>query len=67
MQINLPSIVGVYGETTQEKAQDLLDKGYYIMFGSDCHRFRALDAQTQAKVLKADTLKQLEALKQGAE
>ena len=67
MQINLPSIVGVYGETTQEKAQDLLDKGYYIMFGSDCHRFRALDAQTQAKVLKADALKQLEALKKGAE
>lgn len=67
MQLNLPSIVGVYGETTQQKAQDLLDKGYYIMFGSDCHRFRALDAQTQAKVLKADTLKQLEALKQGAE
>ena len=67
MQLNLPSIVGVYGEEAQAKAQTLLSKGFYCMFGSDCHRFRALDAQVHAQVLKADVLAQLEGLKRGVE
>ena len=48
-QMNLPSIVGFYGESVQLRALDLLEKGYYRMMGSDCHRFRALQAQYAAR------------------
>ena len=67
LQLNLPSIVGVYGEETRAKAERLLEKGFYSMTGSDCHRFRALDSQVHAPVLKKDILARLEALKSGAE
>lgn len=67
LQLNLPSIVGVYGEETRAKAEVLLKKGFYCMFGSDCHRFRALDSQVHAPVLKKDIISKLEALKIGAE
>ena len=67
MQLNLPSIVGVYGDEPREKAQALLEKGWYCMFGSDCHRFRALDGQVNAPVLKAETIDRLAGLKKGME
>ena len=59
MQMNYPSIVGFYGGSAQERALDLLNKGYYRMTGSDCHRFRALQAQLAAKELKKDALEKL--------
>lgn len=62
MQLNIPSIVGVYGETTKRKAIDLLKAGMYCMAGSDCHRFRALRFQSEARELKKDTVKMLEPL-----
>ena len=61
-QMNLPSIVGFYGESARERAMSLLDKGWYNMVGSDCHRFRALKAQYEAKELKKDTLAKLAVL-----
>ena len=45
LQMNLPSIVGFYGESARQRAQYLLDKGWYRMIGSDCHRFKAIQAQ----------------------
>ena len=65
LQLNLPSIVGFYGESARERALDLLGKGWYAMVGSDCHRFRALQAQYQAKELKKDTLAKLALLMGG--
>ena len=65
LQMNLPSIVGFYGESARERALDLLGKGWYAMVGSDCHRFRALQAQYQAKELKKDTLAKLALLMGG--
>lgn len=67
LQLNLPSIVGVYGEEPQAKAMQLLEKGWYCMFGTDCHRFRALEGQANATVLKSDTITRLAGLKKGAE
>ena len=67
MQLNLPSIVGVYGEEARAKAEVLLKKDFYCMFGSDCHRSRALDSQVHAPVLKKDIISKLETLKIGAE
>ena len=59
LQMNLPSIVGFYGESVRARAIDLLDKGWYRMVGSDCHRFRAIRAQYNARELKKDTVKKL--------
>ena len=65
LQMNLPSIVGFYGESARERALDLLDKGWYSMVGSDCHRYRAIQAQYAARELKKDTLRKLAPLMGG--
>ena len=65
LQLNLPSIVGFYGEAVRQRAQFLLDKGWYQMVGSDCHRFRAIEAQYTAKELKKETIAKLSALMGG--
>ena len=62
LQMNLPSIVGFYGESARQRALYLLDRGWYWMVGSDCHRFRAILAQYTAKELKKDTIGKLSAL-----
>ena len=59
LQLNLPSILGFYGGSARERAKDLLDRGWYAMAGSDCHRFRALQRQYEARELKQDTLERL--------
>lgn len=65
LQLNLPSILGVYGESAMIKAQMLLDKGWYSMAGSDCHRFRAIKGQFSSKVLRSGTIRQLEPIMKG--
>ena len=65
LQLNLPSVVGFYGEGARNRALYLLDKGWYGMVGSDCHRFRALEAQYTARELKKDTLGKLAPLMGG--
>jgi tyrosine-protein phosphatase YwqE len=62
LQMNLPSIVGFYGGSARERAMRLLEKGWYVMAGSDCHRFKALQGQYAAKELKKDTIDRLELL-----
>jgi len=61
-QLNLPSVLGVYGEGTMRRAADLLEKGWYIMAGSDCHRMRSINGQYSSKVLKPAQVNQLEPL-----
>lgn len=65
LQLNLPSVVGFYGEGVRIRALDLLDKGYYSMMGSDCHRYRAIKGQYLAKELKKDTAGKLALLMPG--
>ena len=67
LQMNLPSIVGFYGESARQRALYLLDKGWYRMVGSDCHRFKAIQAQYAAKELKKDTVVKLSALMDGSD
>ena len=62
LQLNLPSIIGSYGEEVRQKAQMLLDKGFYRMAGSDCHRFRAIRKQYTDIRIKESTLAQLKDL-----
>lgn len=53
-QLNLGSIVGYYGETTAKKAANLLKKGWYNAFGSDCHRLRSIKEQYEIAALSPD-------------
>ena len=61
-QLNLPSLVGFYGETAQRKAEWLLTHGYYTEVGSDCHRLRLIKEQFERKVLSKETVSRLNAL-----
>lgn len=51
-QLNIPSIVGVYGETVKKKAEMLLEKGYYDLYGTDTHSIRFVKHFLQAKINK---------------
>lgn len=62
LQLNLPSIIGVYGEDVRRKAQSLLAKGMYAMTGTDCHRFNALHIQFTSSVLTRSEISALSAL-----
>ena len=59
LQMNLASIIGVYGETVAKRAQNMLSKGMYSMTGTDCHRFRALEGQIACKILSKSTVSML--------
>lgn len=65
LQLNLPSVAGYYGESAQKRALDLLDKGWYAMAGSDCHRFKVLQHQYAAKELKDSAIRQLKPIMAG--
>lgn len=66
-QLNLPSLVGFYGETAQRKAEWLLANGYYTEVGSDCHRLRLIHEQFERKVLTKETIAQLRKLLEAAQ
>lgn len=59
LQLNYPSLVGIYGDHVREKAEMILRNGWYDMAGSDCHRIKALDRQLTQSVLKKDIMEAL--------
>ena len=61
-QLNLPSLVGFYGETAQGKTEWLLEQGFYTEVGSDCHRLHLIKEQYERTVLKKETIAQLSKL-----
>ena len=62
LQLNLPSILGFYGKDVARRAAWLLEKGYYSISGSDCHRFQRIQEQYSAKVLDKKTIERLRPL-----
>lgn len=58
-QMNIPSIVGFYGETANNKALWLLENGFYDEYGSDCHRAQTTKEQLERKVLTKDVVRLL--------
>ncbi|MBR6001720.1 MAG: capsular biosynthesis protein [Bacteroidales bacterium] len=62
LQLNIPSIVGSYGDAVREKARFLLRGGYYSMAGSDCHRGKSIKAQYAAEVLEKKDIRLLKPL-----
>lgn len=59
LQLNYPSLVGIYGSHVKEKAEMILRNGWYDMAGSDCHRQKAIERQLVQDVLKKDVIEAL--------
>ena len=55
-QLNLPSVVGYYGETAANKALRLLREGSYYAVGSDCHKYSAILSQFNRAVLPGEVV-----------
>ena len=43
-QLNLPSLVGIYGSRVQRKAEMILSNGWYDVYGTDTHSLRFYNA-----------------------
>ena len=61
-QLNLPSLVGHYGDTARDKAIELLRRGMYKRFGSDCHRVKSIQEQYTRDALTTEMNEQLRRL-----
>lgn len=49
-QLNIPALVGMYGERVQKKAQQLLKSGMYTCMGNDTHTHRFFASLLDAKL-----------------
>lgn len=59
LQLNVPSLLGVYGQKVKAKAEYFLEHDKYICAGTDCHRLRSLEYQFNSRNLKTSTIKKL--------
>lgn len=59
LQLNLCSLVGMYGKEVQKKAFWLLRKGYFSIVGTDLHRLSQLDFLTKTRRLPGNIFKNL--------
>lgn len=63
LQLNLPSLVGIYGDHACQVAEHLLKKGYYDRMGTDLHRMGVMHKLLDSK-LPTKTIDQLMELKE---
>ena len=59
LQLNLCSLVGMYGKEVQKKSFRLLRKGYFSIVGTDLHRLSQLDFLTKTRRLPGNIFKNL--------
>ena len=59
LQINLPSLVGFYGESARDKAQYILSRGLCSRIGSDCHNPKMFHEAYRRTLLNKKMLKYL--------
>ena len=59
LQLNIASLTGYYGQSCRAKAENLLKKGLYSAYGSDCHRVKAIMDQYTREEIRKDVVKQL--------
>ena len=61
LQLNVPSLIGFYGQEAKKKSEWLINPGYYDVTGYDIHSARALEFILKGEIGKK-SLKQLQAL-----
>ena len=59
LQLNIASLTGYYGQSCRSKAENLLSKGLYSAYGSDCHKVKTIKSQYSRPELKKDIIKKL--------
>lgn len=62
LQLNLLSIVGLYGEHAKKKSKTLLEKGLYTYVGTDLHNLKRHDQQFNIKAYSKSELKAIATL-----
>lgn len=55
-QLNLPSIVGMYGLNVKKKAEDLLKSGLYDLTGNDTHHLKIWETTIARQISKTGNL-----------
>ena len=55
-QLNVTSLIGAYGKQVKDRAEYLLNEGYYNYSGSDAHSYHAIQRAFEHKSLKKDTI-----------
>lgn len=53
-QLNLPSLIGYYGRSVQERALWLMNEEFYTMCGTDLHRKSSLTSFLEASIRRSD-------------
>lgn len=64
LQLNILSLIGVYGSTAMHKSQSMLSEGLYDIFGSDLHSLKHFQYAIHKATLGKDYLPLLTSLKQ---
>jgi len=59
-QLNIYSLVGLYGEPARDKAEYLLRRGYYTLIGTDTHRHSQFEAALSPKMFSKGVLRLLQ-------
>ncbi len=59
-QLNIYSLVGLYGEPARDKAEYLLRRGYYTLIGTDTHRRSQFEAALSPKMFPKGVLRLLQ-------
>ena len=55
-QLNITSLIGAYGKQVMERAEYLLNEGYYNYSGSDAHSYHAIQRAFEYKALNKKTV-----------
>ena len=55
-QLNITSLIGAYGKQVMERAEFLLNEGYYNYSGSDAHSYHAIQRAFDHKALNKKTV-----------
>jgi tyrosine-protein phosphatase YwqE len=55
-QLNITSLIGAYGKQVMERAEFLLNEGYYNYSGSDAHSYHAIQRAFEHKALNKKTV-----------
>lgn len=58
-QLNIPSLLGKYGEDVYEKAKRIMDNGMYDFLGTDVHRFDPNYPERQLKFKETEKVKMI--------
>ncbi|MDO5394908.1 MAG: capsular biosynthesis protein [Bacteroidales bacterium] len=64
-QLNMPSLIGAYGKTAKEKAEEFMKRGWYEFVGFDLHSYSSLKRYLECK-LPAKFIEKIKLINEGS-